>query len=95
MEINGSGSRSHFQKKSDAVVTELYCGAGFFTVAIAPHVQKFMRAKKIRVQFNLQNHIIQQKTLNGFAHAQKTTKSRKKLPIFWSTLPSWFAQKRN
>lgn len=30
---------SHFQTKSDAVVTELYCGAGFFTVAIAPHVQ--------------------------------------------------------
>ena len=31
---------THFQKKSDAVVTELYCGAGFFTVAIAQHVQK-------------------------------------------------------
>lgn len=30
----------HFQRKSDAVVSELYCGAGFFTVAIAPHVQK-------------------------------------------------------
>lgn len=30
----------HFQKKSDAIVTELYCGAGFFTVAIAPHVEK-------------------------------------------------------
>jgi 23S rRNA (uracil1939-C5)-methyltransferase len=31
---------SHFQINSDAVVTELYCGAGFFTVAIAPHVRK-------------------------------------------------------
>lgn len=31
---------THFQTKSDAVVTEFYCGAGFFTVAIAPHVQK-------------------------------------------------------
>ncbi|HEY7160949.1 MAG TPA: methyltransferase domain-containing protein, partial [Acidobacteriota bacterium] len=30
----------HFKKRSDAVVTELYCGAGFFTVAISPHVQK-------------------------------------------------------
>ncbi len=31
---------NHFQLNSAAVVTELYCGAGFFTVAIAPHVQK-------------------------------------------------------
>lgn len=30
---------SHFEKKSAAIVTELYSGAGFFTVAIAPHVQ--------------------------------------------------------
>jgi 23S rRNA (uracil1939-C5)-methyltransferase len=30
---------SHFRKSSDEVVTELYCGAGFFTVAIAPHVR--------------------------------------------------------
>jgi 23S rRNA (uracil1939-C5)-methyltransferase len=30
----------HFKKSSDAIVTELYCGSGFFTVPIAPHVEK-------------------------------------------------------
>src|SRR6185312_1725280 len=36
---------SHFQN-SDAVVTELYCGAGFFTVAIAPHVRKIQACEE-------------------------------------------------
>jgi 23S rRNA (uracil1939-C5)-methyltransferase len=31
---------SHFKNHPEAVVAELYCGAGFFTVSIAPCVQK-------------------------------------------------------
>jgi 23S rRNA (uracil1939-C5)-methyltransferase len=31
---------SHFKNNPEAVVAELYCGAGFFTVSIAPRVQR-------------------------------------------------------
>ena len=37
---------SHFEKSPSAVVAEFYCGAGFFTVVIAHHVQKIYASEE-------------------------------------------------
>jgi 23S rRNA (uracil1939-C5)-methyltransferase len=49
---------SHFQKKASSVVAEFYCGAGFFTVPIAPHVQKIYATEenKKAIEFAKAHH---------------------------------------
>jgi 23S rRNA (uracil1939-C5)-methyltransferase len=49
---------SHFKKNSNAAVTELYCGAGFFTVAIASRVQKVFAVEENprAIQFAKSHH---------------------------------------
>ena len=37
---------SHFENSPSAVVAEFYCGAGFFTVVIAHHVQKIYASEE-------------------------------------------------
>jgi 23S rRNA (uracil1939-C5)-methyltransferase len=49
---------SHFENKRSSVLAELYCGAGFFTVAIAPHVSKIYASEENRqaVEFAKAQH---------------------------------------
>ncbi|HSE41265.1 MAG TPA: class I SAM-dependent RNA methyltransferase [Acidobacteriota bacterium] len=49
---------SHFNNKASSVVAELYCGAGFFTIAIAPHVSKIYASEENRkaVEFAKAQH---------------------------------------